>query len=243
GLVEAIPQKNTPDSRPGQAVLLFSYSREKLEEALMHRIGQAIFPAATSACFNGLVSDVTVPVGARLRYFGDGFQSSKQVGGRRYWRIPVADGEFVVEESFGIGEGVGGGNLLILGSSRGSALVAAQAAAHAVRNSPGVIAPFPGGICRSPSKPRSRYHNLRASTNDLFCPTLRSQVESQMSQESHCAYELVIDGVDLVSVEAAMAAALRAACLPGVVRITAGNYGGKLGPYHLHLHKILAEYP
>ena len=243
GLDGALSTDQTPDGRPGQAVLLFSYSAEKLEEQLFLRIGQAVLPSATTACFNGLQAETNVKIGGRLRYFGDGYQSSKVLDGRRYWRIPVADGEFVLDESYGLGQGVGGGNLILLGSERTMVLEAAEAAAAAINAFPGVIAPFPGGICRSPSKPGSRYKNVRASTNQAFCPTLRSRTATQLSPDVKAAYELVIDGLSEDAVGQAMAAGMRAACKPGVMRITAGNYGGKLGPYHLHLLKLLEKYP
>lgn len=243
GLDGALAPAETPDGRPGQVLLLFSYSPEKLEEQLFLRIGQAVLPSASSACFNGLQAEKTTKVGARLRYFGDGYQSSKQLDGRRFWRIPVADGEFVLDESYGLGQGVGGGNLILLGRERALLLEAAEAAAAAIDATPGAIAPFPGGVCRSPSKPGSRYTNVRASTNDAFCPTLRSRTKTQLTPEVKAAYELVIDGLSEEIVGQAMAAGMRAACRPGVVRITAGNYGGKLGPYHLHLHQLLEAYP
>jgi formylmethanofuran--tetrahydromethanopterin N-formyltransferase len=243
GLDGALAPAETPDGRPGQALLLFSYSPEKLEEHLFLRIGQAVLPSATSACFNGLQAETTAKVGGRLRYFGDGYQSSKQLDGRRFWRIPVADGEFVLDESYGLGQGVGGGNLILLGRERALLLEAAEAVAAAIEATPGAIAPFPGGICRSPSKPGSRYKNVRASTNEAFCPTLRSRTKTQLTPEVKAVYELVIDGLSEEIVGRAMAAGMRAACRPGVVRITAGNYGGKLGPYHLHLRKLLEAYP
>jgi formylmethanofuran--tetrahydromethanopterin N-formyltransferase len=241
GLEGALPARETPDGRPGQVLLLFSYSPEKLEEHLFQRIGQAILPTATSACFNGLQAEKTARVGGKLRYFDDGFQSSKLLDGRRFWRLPVADGEFVVEEAFGLGQGVGGGNLIVIGTERGATLEAAEAAAEAVRAIRGAIAPFPGGVCRSPSKPGSKYKNVRASTNEAYCPSLRSRVGTQLPPEAGAVYELVIDGLTEDIVRQAMGAALLAACRPGVLRITAGNYGGKLGPYHLHLHPILKD--
>ncbi len=243
GLDGAVPVEQTPDGRPGHVVLLFSYSPEKLEEQLLLRIGQAVLPSATSACFNGLEAEKSAKVGAKLRYFGDGYQSSKQLDGRRFWRIPVADGEFVMDESFGIGQGVGGGNLILLGTDRSALLEAAEAAGEAINNLPGVIAPFPGGVCRSPSKPGSRYKNVRASTNDVFCPTLRSRTENRLRPEIKAVYEIVVDGLTEEIVGKAMAAGMRAACNQDVVSITAGTYGGKLGPYHLHLHKLLEAYP
>lgn len=239
GLDDVLLPEQTPDGRYGQAVLLFSYSPEKLEEQLFLRIGQAILPSATSACFNGLISKNTVSVGGRLRYFGDGFQSSKLLDDRRYWRIPVADGEFVLEESFSIEQGVGGGNLILMGSDQSAVLDAAENAVAAINKISGVIAPFPGGVCRSPSKPGSRYKNVRASTNEVLCPTLRSRTNTRLTPEIKAVYELVIDGLSEELVGKAMAVGIRAACCPGVVQISAGNYGGKLGPYHLYLHKLL----
>jgi formylmethanofuran--tetrahydromethanopterin N-formyltransferase len=243
GLDGEIDPQNTPDGRPGHSVLLFSYSPEKLEEHLFLRIGQAVLPSATSACFNGLDAEKTAKVGAKLRYFGDGFQSSKQLNGRRYWRIPVADGEFVMDESFGLGQGVGGGNLIILGSDRSALLEAAEAAGAVINALPGAIAPFPGGVCRSPSKPGASYKNVRASTNTVYCPTLHSRTATRLDPDVKAVYELVIDGLSEEIVGRAMAAGMRAACRPGVTCITAGNYGGRLGPYHLHLRKLLQDYP
>ena len=239
GLEGRLAPDATPDGRPGYAALLFSFSPEKLEEQLFLRISQAVLPSATSACFNGIEAEKTVKVGGKLRYFGDGYQSSKMLNGRRYWRVPVADGEFVVDESFGLAQGVGGGNLLIMGEERLRVLKAAESAVQAVQAIRGAIAPFPGGVCRSPSKPGSKYPKVKASTNDAFCPTLRSRVQTRLPKDAQSVYEIVIDGISEDIVRLAMRAALMAACQPGVLQITAGNYGGKWGPYHLYLHKLL----
>jgi formylmethanofuran--tetrahydromethanopterin N-formyltransferase len=201
-----------------------------------------VLTCATTACYNGLplVKDKTIRVGGNLRFFGDGFQFSKKLEGRRFWRLPVMDGEFTCEDVFGTIKGVAGGNFLILGESQAKALAAAEAAVAAMRTVPGVILPFPGGVVRSGSKVGSRYKKLRASTNDAFCPTLRGVVTSALPEGVNAVYEIVIDGVDLASVEQATRVGVRAACMPGVVRISAGNYGGNLGPFHLHLHKLLS---
>jgi len=241
GLGEVLAESQSPDGRPGRVLLLFSHSKEKLEEQIFLRVGQAILPSATSACFNGLTSETMVNIGGKLRYFGDGFQSSKLIQKRRFWRIPVADGEFVVEESFGLIQGVGGGNMIILGSPRKAVLEAATAAVEMIRKVEGAIAPFPGGVCRSPSKPGSKYKNVRASTNHFFCPTLRTRCETQLPPGVEAVYEIVIDGMDESCVAKAMKDGLLAACLPGVQKITAGNYGGKLGPFHFHLHQLVQK--
>src|SRR5262249_55407945 len=168
----------TPDGRPGISLLLFAFSRDALQKALGHRVRPGILTCPTTACYNGLpvVQDKTIRVGGNLRFFGDGFQFSKKLEGRRYWRMPVMDGEFTCEDFFGTVKGVAGGNFLILGESQATALAAAETAAAAIRQVPGVILPFPGGIVRSGSKVGSRYKKLKASTNDAYCPTLRGLV-------------------------------------------------------------------
>jgi formylmethanofuran--tetrahydromethanopterin N-formyltransferase len=149
------------------------------------------------------------------------------------------DGEFTCEDVFGTIKGVAGGNFLLLAASQAEGLSAAEAAVAAIRQLPGVILPFPGGIVRSGSKVGSRYKKLRASTNDAYCPTLRGMVKSALPEGVNAVYEIVIDGIDQSAVEEATRVGVRAACRPGVLRITAGNYGGNLGPVHLHLHKLL----
>src|SRR5205085_3897947 len=233
----------TPDGRPGVSLLFFGFSRDNLQKAMANRVAQCVLTCATTACFNGLAGDPgkSIKVGGALRYFGDGWQISKLLEGRRYWRIPTMDGEFLCEETFGTVKGVGGGNFLVLGQTQAAALAAAEAAAAAIREVPGVILPFPGGVVRSGSKVGSKYKALKASTNDAYCPTLRGAVESKLPEGVNAVYEIVIDGLDLAAVEEATRVGVTAACRPGVVRITAGNYGGSLGPFHVHLHKVLKD--
>jgi formylmethanofuran--tetrahydromethanopterin N-formyltransferase len=242
GIERTLSTDETPDGRPGVSLLLFAFSRDALQKALVNRVGQCVLTCPTTACYNGLplVKDKNVRIGGNLRFFGDTFQFSKKLEGRRLWRIPVMDGEFVCEDWFGTIKGVAGGNFLIVGASQAEALAAAEAAVAAIRKVPGVICPFPGGVVRSGSKVGSRYKKLRASTNDAYCPTLRGLVASALPEGANAVYEIVIDGTDLPAVEEATRLGVRAACRPGVLRITAGNYGGKLGPFHLHLHKLLA---
>jgi formylmethanofuran--tetrahydromethanopterin N-formyltransferase len=243
GIERSLAPQETPDGRPGVSLLLFAFNRDALQKAVINRVGQCVLTCPTSACYNGLplVKDKMIRIGGNLRFFGDGFQFSKKLEGRRYWRIPVMDGEFVCEDRFGTVKGVAGGNFLILGMSQAAALSAAERAVAAIRHVPGVVLPFPGGIVRSGSKVGSRYKKLRASTNDAYCPTLRGLVKSALPEGTNAVYEIVIDGLDLAAVEEATRAGIRAACRPGVTGISAGNYGGKLGPFHLHLHELLAS--
>jgi formylmethanofuran--tetrahydromethanopterin N-formyltransferase len=233
----------TPDGRPGISLLFFGFSRDALQKALVNRVGQCILTCATTACFNGLpvVKERAIRVGGNLRFFGDTFQFSKQLDGRRFWRLPVMDGEFLCEDWFGTTKGVAGGNFLILAKTQDAALAAAEAGVVAVRSIPGIITPFPGGVVRSGSKVGSRYKKLKASTNDAYCPTLRGVVQSQLPQGANAVYEIVFDGLDLAAVQEATRRGVLASCRSGVIKISAGNYGGKLGPYHLHLRKLLAQ--
>jgi formylmethanofuran--tetrahydromethanopterin N-formyltransferase len=241
GIERELSPGKTPDGRPGVSVLLMTMSKDDLGKRLIERIGQTVLTCPTTACFDGLpgVPD-RVGVGSALRFFGDGFQSSKILSGERFWRIPVMEGEFLVQEKFGMVKGVGGGNFLILAESADAALTAAEAAADAMASLEGVILPFPGGVVRSGSKVGSRrIKSMIASTNDAYCPTLRSVTRSALPEGVNSVLEIVINGVDAPSISSAMKAGIGAACRDGIVSISAGNYGGKLGPHHFHLRTIM----
>lgn len=242
GIERELSPQETPDGRPGVSVLLFTMDSDSLAKRLIERIGQTVLTCATTACFDGLPNEPDrVAVGRSLRVFGDGLQGSKVIGGERYWRIPVMEGEFLVQETFGRVKGVGGGNFLILAESDAAALDAAVAAVHAMRELPGVVLPFPGGIVRSGSKVGSRrYASMIATTNDAFAPTVRAVTASSLPHGVNAALEIVLDGIDAPSIAAAMRSGIDAACRPGIRGISAGNYGGKLGPYHFHLREIMA---
>jgi formylmethanofuran--tetrahydromethanopterin N-formyltransferase len=241
GIERELAKGETPDGRPGVSLLFFAFSRDALQKALINRVGQCVLTCPTTACYNGLpvVKDKSIRLGGNLRFFGDSWQFSKKLEIRRFWRLPVMDGEFTCEDVIGTTKGVAGGNFLIIGSNQAGALAAAESATAAIRRVANVIMPFPGGVVRSGSKVGSKYKKLRASTNDAYCPTLRGAVKSALTEGANAVYEIVIDGLDLPSVEEATRVGVRAASIPGVLRITAGNYGGKLGPHHLHLHKLL----
>jgi formylmethanofuran--tetrahydromethanopterin N-formyltransferase len=245
GIEAELPPEATPDGRPGVSILLFAFDTEGLGKRLVERVGQTVLTCPTTACFDGLPDGPErATVGGALRHFGDRHQSSKVVDGRRYWRIPVMEGEFLVEETVGIQKAIGGGNFLILAERAEAALAAAEAAVGAMRQVRGVLLPFPGGIVRSGSKVGAKhYKEMIASTNDAYCPTLRGHlgVATELPEGVQSALEIVVNGLDRPSLERALRAGIRAACRPGVVEISAGNYGGKLGKHHFHLHDLLAE--
>ena len=238
-----LARDETPDARSGVSVLLFAMDTESLGKRLVERIGQTVLTCPTTSCFDGLPGEERrLTPGRALRVFGDGFQASKIVGGQRFWRIPVMDGEFVVQESFGAAKGIGGGNFLILGTDESSTLAAAEAAVDAITKVEGVILPFPGGVARSGSKIGSRrYKSLVASTNDAYCPTLRAVTTSALPDDVNCVLELVLDGLTENDIRNAMRAGISAACRPGIRAITAGNYGGKLGPHQFKLREIVGD--
>ncbi len=239
GIEREIPADETPDGRPGISVLLFAGSAKGVGNRLVERIGQCVMTCPTTACFNGLEAEQTVIVGGKLRYFGDGYQASKLLGKQRLWRIPVMEGEFLIDESFGVQPSVGGGNFLVLGKNLAVTLEAVEAGVDAMKI-PGVIMPFPNGVVRSGSKVGSKYKELPASTNDAYCPSLRGCApKTDLPEEVTCVLEIVIDGLDEKAVGDSMRLGIQAAAREGIVQITAGNYGGNLGKYHLGLHKLL----
>src|SRR5262245_36645618 len=244
GIEAELSADSTPDLRPGISLLLFAFDAEGLGRQLIDRVGQTVLTCPTTACFDGLPeAPERVTVGGALRHFGDKFQSSKFLDGQRYWRIPVMEGEFLVQETFGVQKAIGGGNFLILAEDQRAALAAAEAAVVAMRAVPGVILPFPGGVVRAGSKVGAKkYKNMIASTNDAYCPTLRGRegVTSLVPEGANAVLEIVVDGLDRASIERALRAGIDAACRPGVVEISAGNYGGKLGKHHFRLHELLS---
>ena len=241
GVERELPASETPDGRPGTSILLMTMGKDDLAKRLIERIGQTVLTCPTTACYDGLPdAPDRVGVGSALRFFGDGFQISKVVAGVRYWRIPVMEGEFLVQEKFGMLKGVGGGNFLILARTADAALEAAEAASDAMAAQPGTILPFPGGVVRSGSKVGSRrIKSMIASTNDAYCPTLRAVTKSALPEGVNSVLEIVVNGVDAPSIATSMRAGIDAACRTGVIAISAGNYGGKLGPHHFHLREIM----
>lgn len=241
GIERELSPSETPDGRPGISVLLLTMAKDDLSQRLIERIGQTVLTCPTTSCFDGLPdAPDRVGVGSTLRFFGDGFQGSKMIGGRRFWRIPVMEGEFLVEDKFGLQKGIGGGNFFILATSADAALVAAEAAVAAIAAVPGVILPFPGGVVRSGSKVGARRSKMIASTNDAYCPTLRMVTATALPEPVNSVLEIVIDGLDAAAVSRAMRAGIDASCRDEIVGITAGNFGGKLGPHHFHLRQIMS---
>ena len=244
GVDRELSPEETPDGRPGVRVLLFGFSPDALLPQLRTRVGQCVLTSPGSACFNGIDAKQRLKLSAGVRPFGDGWQTAKKLGARRFWRIPVMDGEFVCEDTVGITtEAVGGGNLLVLGRDRAGLLATTEAAVEAIATVNDVITPFPGGIVRSGSKVGAKYKGMIASTNDAFCPTLKGAVKSELSADTIAVLEIVIDGLTSKAVADAMRAGLKTiietGAAKGVTRVSAGNYGGKLGQHHYHLKDLL----
>jgi len=243
GIEGIVPPNKTPDGRVGVLIQIYHRNRFDLKNQMISRISQCIMTCPTTSAFDALPNAKRrMKVGRSLRYFGDGFQKKGIVGGRKVWRIPVMEGEFIVEDSFGIAEAVAGGNFFILAKDKTTGLQAAEESVKAIKNNANdVIMPFPGGVCRSGSKAGSLKYKLKASTNHPFCPTLKKVVaDSQLPEEVNAVYEIVINGLTLEAVKRAMGEGIKAAInVPGVLRISAGNYGGKLGPYKAFLREVL----
>ncbi|MHC1580279.1 formylmethanofuran--tetrahydromethanopterin N-formyltransferase [Methanopyrus sp.] len=232
--------EETPDGRPGVIVMIGHNDADELKEQLLDRIGQCVMTAPTAAAFDAMPEDEREDedrVGYKLSFFGDGHQEEDEVGDRKVWRVPIVEGEFIVEDTFGITTGVAGGNFYIMAESQPAGLQAAEAAVDAIKRVEGVYTPFPGGVVASASKPGSKeYDFLPASTNDAYCPTVEG---NELPEGVKCVYEIVINGLNEEAVKEAMRVGIEAACRqPGVVKISAGNFGGELGQYELHLHDL-----
>ena len=245
GIDREMSPEETPDGRPGVRVLMFGFSPEALIPQVKNRIGQCVLTSPGSACFAAVGGEKKIGLGQGPRFFGDGHQTAKKLCNRRYWRVPVMDGEFVIEETAGVTtEAVGGGNLLIIGRDRAGLLETTEHAVEAIAKINDVITPFPGGIVRSGSKVGTKYKGMFASTNDAFCPTLRGAVKSELGPGTIAVLEIVIDGLTSKAVADAMRAGLKAVtnvgAAKGVTRVSAGNYGGKLGQHHYHLKDLIS---
>jgi formylmethanofuran--tetrahydromethanopterin N-formyltransferase len=248
GIERELSTDETPDGRPGVSILMFAMGSKVLMQQLETRMGQCILTCPTAAAFAGIEGEDNINLGKNLRFFGDGFQTSKLIPtkngkSKRYWRVPVMDGEFLCEETTGMVRAIGGGNFLILATSQPAALAAAETAIEAMKKVPNVIMPFPGGVVRSGSKVGSKYKTMFASTNDAFCPTLKGATNTELSPEIESVMEIVIDGISFEDIAESMRVGIQAICDlgadSGVKRISAGNYGGKLGPHLFKLHDIM----
>ena len=242
GIEKEIRSSETPDGRSGIAVLLFAMDSKGLAKQVLRRVGQCILTSPTTACFSGLESNEKINLGSAIRFFGDGFQVSKKINDKKIWRIPVMEGEFVIEDKTSIANGIGGGNILIIGDSNQEVLKSSEAAVKEMRKVNNIILPFPGGIVRSGSKVGSKYKSLIASTNDAYCPTLKGITKTKLSKSNESVLEIVIDGTNEKDISLAMKKGINIICKKfnkGIKSISAGNYGGKLGPYHFHLRNIM----
>jgi len=240
GIDKLLTAEETPDGRPGVAIMICHFKKDGLKEQLIGRLGQCVLTAATTAMFNGLEAEEKLPI--KLHFFGDGYEYEKAVGGRKVWAIPIMGGEFICEEEYGVKSGVAGGNFFIFAKEQMSALTAAENAVAAIQHVEGTITPFTAGIVSSGSKVGSKkYKFMHATTNERFCPTLRDKVEGSAIPEGvNAVYEVVIDGVSEEAVKKAMRVGIKAAVkVPGLVKISAGNFEGKLGKYQFRLKEVL----
>jgi formylmethanofuran--tetrahydromethanopterin N-formyltransferase len=234
------PQKS-PDGRPGVAIMLVHPDKKQLKESAIERLAESVLTCPTTRVFNGLPG-APEKISTKLHFFGDGFEYETKIRDRNVWAIPCMGGEFFIEEEIGIFRGVAGGNFFIMGVTQATALTAAKVAVESVQEIEGAICSFPGGVVASGSKIGSlKYKFMKATTNHLYCPSLRDRIpDSRVPEGVHAIYEIVIDGISYDVVKRAMHDGIHAACsVNGVVKIGAGNYGGKLGPHKFFLRDIV----
>ena len=242
----AVPKEKTPDGRIGVPIQIYHRTGMELKLQVLSRIGQCVLTCPTTAAFDAMPKAVKrLKIGRMVRMFGDGFEQRDIVADRKVWRIPVMEGEFIIEDKFGVRRAAAGGNFLILAETQKAGLDAAEKAVAAISTVSGVVLPFPGGVCRSGSKVASKKYKLRASTNDPYCPKLKDVVpNSQVPEGINSVYELVFNGITPTLLKRATAKGIRAAAsVPGVRKITAVNFGGKLGPIQIKLKEALETQP
>jgi len=238
----AVPPEETPDGRPGAIIQIYQRTGHEWKIQMLTRIGQCVLTCPTTAAFDAMPdAKKRIRIGWAVRMFGDGFERSDTVAGRKVWRIPVMEGEFTIEDRFGVKRAAAGGNFLIMAESQETGLYAAEEAVKAIQQLRGVILSFPAGICRSGSKVGSSKYKLGASTNEVFCPRLRHSLpESKVPEGVNSIYEIVFNGLTPRLLREATAVGIRAAIqMPGVKKITAVNFGGRLGPFKIHLKEAL----
>lgn len=240
GIERGVTGDETPDGRAGVSILICD-EKKTLRNNVAARISQCVLPVPTTSAFDGL-PHAESRFYIRMHYFGDGYEERCRVGGRNCWRIPVMEGSYIGEERFGCVRGLAGGNFLIMGENQGAALAGAEAGVDAIAGTDGVITSFAGGIVASGSKVGCKNYRfpMPASTNHPLCPTLRGRIDdSQVPEGVASIYEIVMNGLDEASVRGAMRAGVAAAAgTAGVLFIGASNFGGRLGPYRIHLHDL-----
>ncbi len=243
GIEKFVSGDETPDGRPGVYIQICTFGYKSLETQVLERVGQCILTAPTTAVFNGLPdAEKQFDTGFKLKFFADGTESETEIAGRKMHVIPMMEGNFLVENSIGAVDGVAGGNFFMLADSQMSGLTAAEVAVAAIQELEGSITPFPGGIVSSGSKPgANKYKFLKATANEKFCPSIKDQIEgTEIPADVNAVYEIVINGISVDAIGKATAAGIKAAVtIPGVKSITAGNYGGTLGPHKFNLHDLL----
>ena len=242
GIESDLAPDETPDRRPGVSILLCA-EKKNMKANVAARISQCILPAPTASAFDGM-PDAASRFAIRMHYFGDSYEERCTVGGRHCWKIPVMEGEYVGEERFGTVKGIAGGNFLVMGKDQKSALAAAVAGAGAIRGMKGVIMSFAGGVVRSGSKVASKNYRfpMPASTNHLFCPSLKGRITDSLVPDSvGSIYEIVVNGIDEAAMNCALKTGILAAAGTGKAsHIGASNFDGKLGQHRFFLHKLFS---
>ena len=244
GIEKVVTGDETPDGRPGAYIQICTFGYKSLEEQLLKRLGQCVLTAPTAAMWNGLPkAEKQFDTGFKLKFFGDGFESETNIGGRKAYKIPMMQGDFVAEHNIGAQDAVAGGNFFIMAENQMAALAAAENAVDAIALEDGTITPFPGGIVASGSKVGSINYSkfMKATTNEKFSPSIKAKIKDTLvPSDVKAIFEIVINGLSVEDISRSMKAGIHAAVtVPGVKKITAGNYGGTLGPFKFHLKDMI----
>jgi len=252
GIERYVDESETPDGRLG-AILQFWAALDKnkplnevvdkLYREFSYRIRQDILVKPFTAVFD-LCTDPIGKIDAmeRIGHCGDGYEWTERLYGREMIIIPIMVPDFKIERYLGYGRGVTGGNFWYMCETKKAVLEAGREALKAIGKIEGVITPF--DICSAGSKAETKFPHIGPTTNHPYCPSLKDRLgeESKVPEGVNYIPEIVINGVTLKAVKEAMKAGIEAVSkVDGVVKVSAGNYGGKLGDYKIFLRELFLE--
>jgi len=249
GIEKWLSKKETPDKRKGAILQFwggidskkpFANSMKKFEIELSYRIRQDILVKPFTAVFDALPkAEGKMDMMERVGHCGDGYEWAENRYDRNVIIVPILVPDFIIERYLNYAHGVMGANFWIMCKTKGAVKEAGEKALQAINKIKGVITPF--DVCSAGSKPETRYPWIGPTTNHPYCPSLKRKLGKTSKVPKNVTYipEIVINGTSLQAVKKAMKAGIKAALdVNGVVKISAGNYGGKLGDYKVYLREL-----
>ena len=251
GVEKWLSEEETPDQRRGAILQFwggidkrkpFNDAIKKFEVELSYRIRQDILVKPFTALFDTHPKpEGKIDTMERIGHCGDGYEWMERRYGREIIVVPLMASDFRIERYLGYGRGVMGGNFWYMCKTKEAVMEAGRKALDAIGQVEGTITPF--DICSAGSKPETKFPWIGPTTNHPYCPSLKKQLakESKVPEGVNYIPEIVINGASIDAVKEAIKAGINTAReVDGVLRISAGNYGGKLGKYKIYLKELFS---